>query len=43
MSPPPSAILPGCGAPCGGNRFTGGGANDTAARTAVANIAVSKL
>ena len=43
MKHPPAAILPGCGAPCGGNKFKGGGANATAARTAVATAAVSKL
>ena len=43
VNPPPAAMFPGCGAPCGGNKFTGGGANATAAKMAVAAIAVSKI
>ena len=43
MNPPPASMFPGCGAPCGGNKFKGGGASITAATIAVAAIAVSKV
>ena len=38
MIPPPAAMFPGCGAPWGGNMFTGGGAA-AAAAAIIANAA----
>ena len=39
MIPPPADTAPGCGAPCGGNIFMGGGA--TAAAAAVMDVATA--
>ena len=43
MSPPPSTMFPGCGAPCGGNMFTGGGAAAAAAAIVATAAAVSAV
>ena len=43
MSPPPAAMFPGCGAPCGGNMFTGGGAAAAAAANVATAAAVSAV
>ena len=43
MSPPPAAMFPGCGAPCGGNIFTGGGDAAAAAATVATAATVAAV
>ena len=43
MIPPPAAMAPGCGAPCGGNIFTGGGAAAAAAAIVATAATVSAV
>ena len=38
-----AAMFPGCGAPCGGNMFTGGGANATATAIVATAAAISAV